>query len=41
VSIYHSGLTIPTQPGILLDVVSLLMSVFLSVVPGWVPYRLH
>lgn len=41
ITLYHSGLTIPTSPGLLMDLVSLLMGMFFSIVPGWVPYRLH
>ena len=39
--LYHSGFMIPTAPGILLDVVSLFMGLFFSIVPSWAPYRLH
>lgn len=39
-AVYHSGFTIPTTPGILMDVLSLFMGLFFSIVPAWVPYRL-
>mmetsp|Transcript_25001 Transcript_25001/g.50174 ORF Transcript_25001/g.50174 Transcript_25001/m.50174 type:complete len:334 (+) Transcript_25001:32-1033(+) len=41
VSLYQSGFTIPTTPGMLMDLISLLMGIFLSIVPGWTPYRVR
>lgn len=38
--VYHSGFTIPTAPGILMDIVALIMGLFFSIVPSWAPYRL-
>jgi hypothetical protein len=39
ITLYHSGLPIPTGPGLLLDIVSLFMGLFFSIIPSWVPYR--
>ena len=37
----RDGFTIPTAPGIFLDVVSFFMGLIFSIVPSWAPYRLH
>eukprot|EP01032_Pedospumella_encystans_P008021 gene8021-9560_t len=37
----RDGFTIPTAPGIVLDVVSFFMGLIFSIVPSWAPYRLH
>ncbi len=37
----RDGFTIPTGPGIFLDVVSFFMGLIFSIVPSWAPYRLH
>lgn len=37
----RDGFTIPTAPGIFLDVVSFFMGLVFSIVPSWAPFRLH
>eukprot|EP00598_Pedospumella_elongata_P008393 CAMPEP_0184984962 /NCGR_PEP_ID=MMETSP1098-20130426/13805_1 /TAXON_ID=89044 /ORGANISM="Spumella elongata, Strain CCAP 955/1" /LENGTH=381 /DNA_ID=CAMNT_0027509009 /DNA_START=99 /DNA_END=1244 /DNA_ORIENTATION=- len=37
----RDGFTIPTAPGIFLDVLSFFMGLIFSIVPSWAPYRLH
>ena len=37
----RDGFTIPTAPGVFLDILSFFMGLIFSIVPSWAPYRLH